>query len=418
MSRRAPGARLALAAGLALAVLGPAWAVQARQAAELAADGDAISFRHVGVEQGLDSDVILSVTQDALGFVWIGTDEGLARFDGVEVVPYRRTSDSTSVSGNVVQALAAGRGGDVWVGTGTGAARYSAATDRFQRIEGLPSDDVLAIEPDSAGGAWVGTAGGLAYVTASGAVGSVDRFDAADRGGLPDDAVQALLLAGGDLWVGTGDGLARRRDGRFQTFRPDSLDLDDGLAVSSIARSERGGLWVGTMSAGAGLLAFDPGSGRFTPVGLGDDVIGQNVTDVHQDGDGTVWVGTLGGGLRRLTPGVAQPRIYEADPDDPGSLSGDDVSGLFEDRQGVLWVATYSGLDRFDRARGTAARLRHDPDDPGLDLQQRRPGRAQGQRRHAVRRHRPRARPQRRRPRLHPNYDLRRPARARRPHAV
>ena len=366
MSRHAHAARLALVAGLGLtlAVLGPVWAVQAMQAAELAADGDAISFQHVGVEQGLGSDVVLSVTQDALGFVWIGTDEGLARFDGVEVVPYRRTSDSTSVSGNVVQALAPGRGGDVWVGTGTGAARYDAATDRFQRVQGLPSDDVLALEPDSAGGAWVGTAGGLAYVTASGAVGSVDRFDAADRGGLPDDAVESLLLAGGDLWVGTGDGLARRRDGRFQTFRPDSLDLDDGLAVSSIARGERGGLLVGTMSAGAGLLAFDPGSGRFTPVGLGDDVIGQNVTDVHQDGDGTVWVGTLGGGLRRLTPGVAQPRVYESDPDDPGSLSGDDVSALLEDRQGVLWVATYSGLDRFDRARGTAARLRHNPSDP------------------------------------------------------
>ena len=354
---------VAIGLGLGLAVLGPVWAVQARQAAELAVDGDAISFRHVGVEQGLDSEVVLSVTQDALGFVWIGTDEGLARFDGVEMTPYRRTADSTSVSGNVVQVLAPGQGGDVWVGTGTGAARYDAATDRFQRIQGLPSDDVLALEPDGEGGAWVGTAEGLAHVTASGAVDSVDRHDATDPGGLPHDIVESLLLTDGELWVGTGDGLARRRDGRFQTFRPDSLDLDRGLPVSSIAPSERGVLLVGTMNTGTGLLAFDPGSGRFTRIDLGSDVIGQNVTDVHEDGDGTVWVGTLGGGLRRLTPGAAQPTIYEADADDPNSLSGDDVSGLLEDRQGILWIATYSGLDRFDRARGTAARLRHDSDD-------------------------------------------------------
>lgn len=359
---------LAVGLGVALAglgLLGPVLGASARQAAEMAVDGESIAFRHVGVEQGLPSGVVLSITQDALGFIWIGTDEGLVRYDGVEVVPFRRTADSTSVSGNVVQVLAPGQKGAVWVGTGTGLSRYDAATNRFLRIAGLPSEDVLALEPDTIGGAWVGTASGLAHVTADGTVDQADRFDATDPSGLPHDIVEALYLApDGDLWVGTGDGLARRRDGRFQTFRADSLDLDRGLPVSSIALSERGVLLVGTMSIGTGLLAFDPASGRFTPVDLGSDVIGQNVTDVHEDGDGTVWVGTLGGGLRRLTPGIAQPRIYEDNPDDTGSLSGDDVSGLLEDRQGILWVATYSGLDRFDRARGTAARLRYDPDDP------------------------------------------------------
>ncbi len=367
--RRLP-TRLALTLGLGVAlagvgVLGAALHASAQQAAEMAVDGEAIKFRHLGVEQGLPSEVVLSVTQDALGFLWIGTDEGLVRFDGIDVAEYRRTADSTSLSGNVVQVLAPGARGAVWVGTGTGLSRYDVATDRFQRISGLPSDDVLALEPDTSGGAWVGTASGLAHVTADGTVDSADRFDAADPSGLPHDIVEALHLApDGDLWVGTGDGLARRRGGRFQTFRPDSLALSRGLPVSSIAASERGVLLVGTMSTGTGLLAFDPGAGRFTAVDLGSDVIGQNVTAVHEDGDGTVWVGTLGGGLRRLTPGVAQPRIYEGNPDNPDSLSGDDVSDLLEDRQGILWVATYSGLDRFDRARGTAARLRHDPGDP------------------------------------------------------
>ena len=356
---------LPAALGVALAVAWGPRSGQARQATDLAVAGDAITFRHIGVEQGLRSAVVLSITQDALGFIWIGTDEGLVRFDGLEMVAHRRTSDSTSVSGNVVQALAPGDRGDLWVGTGTGLSLYQAASDRFLRIRGLPSEDVLTLEPDPSGGAWVGTATGLAHVTAEGTLDAVDRFDAADPSGLPHELVQSLYLdPRGDLWVGTGDGLARRRDGRFQTFRPDSVDLDRGLPVSAIAPSERGVLLLGTMSIGTGLLAFDPGTGRFTAVDLGSDVIGQNVTSVHEDAEGTVWVGTLGGGLRRLTPGVAQPRIYEDEPDDPGSLSGDDVSALLEDRQGILWVATYSGLDRFDRARGTAIRLRHDPTDP------------------------------------------------------
>ena len=357
---RALAAAVALAASGAVALAASGLVAQARQPAGLAVSADAITFRHLGTEQGLPSDGVLSLAQDALGFVWVGTGEGLVRYDGVETAEYRRGADSTSIAGNVVQALAAGDSGVVWVGTGSGLARYDPARDRFRRVRGLPSADVLSLAPDGAGGAWVGTAGGLAHVAASGAVDAVERRTG-DPAGLPHDVVSALHLApDGDLWVGTGDGLARRRDGRFRTFRPGGAPA--GLAVSAVAASERGVLLVGTM--GSYLLALDPGSGRFTPVDVGPGIDAQNVTAVHEDADGTVWVGTLGGGLRRLTPGAAAPAVYRPEPGEPGSLAGDEVSALMEDRQGILWVATYDGLDRFDRARGTAVRLRADPDDP------------------------------------------------------
>ena len=84
--------------------LGPGHDVAGAQQGEPAlADDDAITFRHVGVEQGLPSSVVLDVTQDALGFVWIATDEGLVRYDGMDRVTYQRTADSTSLAGNVVQ---------------------------------------------------------------------------------------------------------------------------------------------------------------------------------------------------------------------------------------------------------------------------------------------------------------------------
>ena len=359
MSRLRLLAAAAVAAVLvALAVVGPGL-VAAQPDAELP-DDDAITFRHLTVENDLPSSAIFDVTQDALGFVWVGTDEGLVRFDGYDMVQYRRTADSTSLSGNVVQVLEPDAGGALWVGTGAGLNRYDPATDRFLRVSGLPTDDVVALEADGEGNVWVGTTAGLALVGADGTVAAVERHDAADRASLPDDTVEALYLTpGGDLWVGTGDGLARRRDGAFQTVRPDSLL--GAFAVTAITPSSRGALLLGTF--GDGLVSFDPASGDFARLDLGGDINAQNVTDVHEDPSGTVWVATLTGGLRRLTPGVEGVRVYRAVAEDPGSLVDDDVSALHEDRQGVLWVATYGGLDRFDRARGTAVRLRH-TDDP------------------------------------------------------
>ena len=350
-------------AAVALAVLAGVLAAQTRPPGrDLAVEDAAVVFRHVGVEQGLPSRSVLSVAQDALGFVWVGTDEGLARYDGVEVVPYRHAADTTSLSSDVVQALAPGAGGVVWVGTSGGLDRYDPATDRFRRISGL--DNVLSLEPDGEGGAWVGTRDGLAHVTASGAADARDRARPSDPSGLPHPEVTALHLApDGRLWVGTRDGLAVRRGGRYRTFRPDAGSGPRGLSVSSIASGEGGTLLVGTM--GRALFSLDPGTGQFTPIDIGPDIDAQNVTDVYPDPEGTVWVSTLGGGLRRLDPGASAPRVYEPVSGDPGSLAGDDVTALMEDRQGILWVATFSGLDRFDRARGTVLRLRHDDGDPG-----------------------------------------------------
>ena len=356
-----------LLASVALAVVGvgaSAWWGHAQRAAD-ASEGPNrdVVFRHLGVEQGLPTGAVSAVSQDALGFIWVGTLDGLVRYDGVEVREFRRSSDTTTIGSNVVQVITAIGGGDLWVGTDGGLNRYDARSETFRRIRGLPSEAVVALEAEGDGGVWAGTLGGLVRVDAEGRVVETLRHDPTEPEGLPDDEVEALYLApDGDLWVGTGAGLARRSaaSGRFATFQPDSLDL---ATVSTIEPTGRGTLLVGTLTQG--LFSFDPASGRFTKVDLGPGGIEAGVVmDVHQGDDGSVWVATLGNGLRQITPGVEAVTVYEAVPDDPGSLSSDEVAALMRDRQGVLWVATYDGLDYFDQARATAVRLRADPEDP------------------------------------------------------
>ncbi|MDT0631383.1 two-component regulator propeller domain-containing protein [Rubrivirga sp. S365] len=344
-ARSAVRAAAALAAAVALVLSGVLLAVaQPADPAPRAGRGG-VEFLHLGVEQGLPNAAVTAVTQDSLGFVWIGTLDGLVRYDGVGTLELRRSSGEASVPSNVVQALAPAGDGGVWIGTAGGLARFDARTERVRRVAGLPAPDVRALAPDGRGGVWVGTEAGLAHVDAAGA---------AEAGaGAPAVAVRALLSdADGGVWIGTAAGLLRRdaESGRVRQVAAD-------VAVSALAARGRGGVWVGTL--GEGLFAVAGGAGRLAPVGVGPGLFASDVTSVWEDADGVVWVGTMGGGLRRIGPDGAAT-VYTAALDDPASLASDEVTDLYEDRQGVLWVATYGGLDRFDRARDTATRLLHD----------------------------------------------------------
>ena len=361
--RAARSLRLAVLAG-ALAPLALGVALALAQQADLPppTGGEQIAFRHLTTEQGLPNASVTAVAQDRLGFIWIGTPDGLVRYDGEEMRPFRHGSDSTTVSGNVVTALSAAGPASLYVGTSVGLDRYDAAREAFVRIHGLPSPDVVAIATDAEGGAWAGTRAGLAYVAPDADRARAYRYDPSRPASLPSDEVWSVYVApDGGVWVGTSGGLARLdpSTGRARTFEPAEGPLPP---ISAIAPREAGGLYIGTQ--GTGLFVFQPGTGTFSPVNLGDDVNARVVTSVHEDGGGTLWVGLLGGGLRRLSPGATAPTVYTGRLDDPGSLADDNVSDLLEDRQGVLWVATYNGLDRFDLARGTAVRLRSDPDTP------------------------------------------------------
>ncbi len=179
--------------------------------------------------------------------------------------------------------------------------------------------------------------------------------------GLSHNIVYCILQDRyGFMWFGTQDGLNRYDGYTFTIYRhlrsePQSLAHN---TINTLYEDRAGRLWVGTIG---GLDSF-AGNGRFIhhtalPV--------ESVSAIYQDADGFLWVGTIGSGLFRYDPASGQAQAYRHDPNDPYSLSDNNVLSLYEDRTGALWAGTlYGGLNVLDRATGRFTRYTHAPTDP------------------------------------------------------
>ncbi|MCH5716160.1 ligand-binding sensor domain-containing protein [Niabella hibiscisoli] len=144
-----------------------------------------MSFHHFSVEQGLPNYSVISLTQDKLGFMWIGTVDGLCRYDGLRFKVYRyNAKDSTSLSSNHVISLFTDSKGVVWAGTSAGLNRYNVKLDRFDRIplNKARAGGVFCIYEDSQERIWVGSIIGLFMMDEKG--GSVVSFQNKTAGNI------------------------------------------------------------------------------------------------------------------------------------------------------------------------------------------------------------------------------------------
>lgn len=385
-------------------------------------------FETIEGSDAMADGVVTALAQDASGFLWIGTTEGLYRYDGYRLVAFTHDAgDEASLGADFVRDLLPASDGGLWVATGTGGlSRFDAATGRFTRFRHDPDnpnspghDGVLSLAPADAEarGVWLALAGA-----------GIDRFDPDSgrfehhryRSGAADtirhDTVRSLLRdRRGQLWIGTRRGLSRRlADGRFEARAAGIVELDDQYVYALFEASD-GRIWVGTQGQGAGWI--DPRDGSWHPLPLGIDAQGlshpwvtdfveptagriwvatygsgidvldaeavrverrirrdtavpgslalDSVTSMFRDASGLVWVGSWGGGLQRHLPSGAFRALHHS-PSRSDGLSGPSVLGVLGRRDGTIWVGTEArGVDVLDRQRGVIAGFRHDPSVPG-----------------------------------------------------
>jgi diguanylate cyclase (GGDEF)-like protein len=319
-------------------------------------------------------DVVATLAQDAEGYLWIATGDGLVRFDGHRFRPLER-ADAAPARRNLgwIRALVAARDGRLWIGTeADGLAIYDPRTERVTdrllatgapTAAGTAQPAVAALAEDIDGAVWVGTMGGGLH--------RIDPADGADRlwraaagaGALPDDRVLALRVArDGTLWVGTWRGLVRLPRGA-SAFEPVTLPIDG--PVQALAETADGRVWAGTQrgqvfvidaaTGRARAIASDVGSGA-APDGtpIDDTVAAAPVTALAEAPAGRLWVARVSGIDVHATGDGARLWSLRHDPADPAALAGNEVSSLLVDRAGHVWVGGFGlGLQRHDpSARG------------------------------------------------------------------
>ena len=285
---------------------------------------------HWGTDDGLPQSDVLSVAQTADGFLWLGTQEGLARFDGVAF----RNFDRNNVPGmtdQFITALEPGSDGGLWVGTRSGLFHYREDKWRsFGQSEGLPDHYIRSLAASADGGVWVGTYGaGLARVEANGQVVALTAIE------LPDPFVRDLLIdRHGLLWVATTRGTVRIDDGEVSLLYGPEQGLGNGF-VRALVEDRQGAVWIGT--EGSGLFRVVEGRVRQV-AGPGEDV--ETIHAMIVDRQGNVWAATEPEGLLRVSSNGEQTTV-----------SRGFVWTLCEDSEGSIWVGSTDGLSQLKPGR-------------------------------------------------------------------
>ncbi|MEW6209095.1 MAG: two-component regulator propeller domain-containing protein [Acidobacteriota bacterium] len=287
---------------------------------------------------GLPQNSVTSIVQTRDGYLWLGTLEGLVRFDGVQFTVFDKWN-TPQLKSNRIHTLFEDREGSLWIGTeGGGLNRLREGKfDHYSKANGLSNDFLYSISEDSEGNLWISTANGL------------NRFSAGvfstytTRDGLASNNVRSVTQSrDGSLWFATTGGLSRLKDGKFVAYtKQDGLS---GNFINQIIEDRRGDIWIATPT---GLNRLR--DGVFTLYTQKEGLSSEAIDALYEDHAGALWVATSGGGVNRLLDGKFSAYTMS------DGLSSNFVRSIYEDREGSLWIGTEGGgLDRLRDGKFTA----------------------------------------------------------------
>jgi signal transduction histidine kinase/ligand-binding sensor domain-containing protein len=343
---------------------------------------DVSQYAHTAwkVSEGFAKGVIRSIAQTPDGYLWVGTDFGLLRFDGVRAVPWQ-PAPGERLPGDDVRRLLAARDGRLWIGASHGLA--SLKDGRLTHYPELDGQTIQALLEDREGTVWVGgwkpSLGKLCTIQNghTQCYGEDGRFGNGvtalheDRDGnlwaggitglwrwrpgpptlyaLKDPALEVTALSegdGGGILVARRSGITLLKEGRAEPY-----PLPAGLqfAPNRLLRDRHGGLWIGAL-VDMGLLHIHDGrTDRFTP---DDGLSGGGVSSLLEDREGNIWVSTLDGGLDRFRA-FAIPTMSVRQ-----GLSSRGVYSILAARDGSMWLGMSDGLNRWNKGQITIYRKR------------------------------------------------------------
>ena len=313
-------------------------------------------FRHLDQDNGLPSSIATAFAQDAQGFVWVGTQSGLARWDGYRFRVYRADAAEPGALPNpFVNVLHVDAQRRLWVGTNGGLARYDADRDRFvsfvAEADGLVDARVLAIADDGEGGLWIATTGGLDRLI--GATGKVAHQEPGGASALPSGRVGVVMRdRGGALWIGSTTGLFRRRPGEAQ-FGLVPMPSRQGPVplVERLFEDGAGNMWIGTRRDGAYRLDAGAESARAVRASGNNDIASENVSAFAEASPGRIWIGTFGNGIIVADSATGATYRIRRDRTLAQTLADNTVWALMRDRSGLVWTGSNRGISLHNTQR-------------------------------------------------------------------
>lgn len=303
----------------------------------------ALYFSNLTIERGLPSNVTNSIVQDKHGFIWIGTQEGLCRYDGFEMMTFQHSVSSGSIPSNNISTLLY-NDDLIWVGTWNGLCTINIHTYEITQIKLGRNKTIRALYKDKDENIWIGTANGLLKHNPE-----KNIFTYYDRSnsGLSHNTIRSFHQSGnGDLWIGTYDGLNRYRQGKITSFdvKGDYKPLLENNLVVSISEYAKGCdslLWVGTET---GLALFNANNKSFKLYNTSNTQFSNEVikTIYHQN-DSLLWLGT-DFGLNIFNIKTESATAFFHDPLINNTIANNVVWEIFEDNRERVWLITSGGV--------------------------------------------------------------------------
>lgn len=304
-------------------------------------------FNNINIEQGISQSTIEDIFQDSEGYIWLGTNDGLNRYNGYEFKIYNYEEYQNSISHNGITDITEDKYGNIWVNTVSGVNKINKKTEKisnYTEINGkIKEDSTTEIIVTKDNNILVGTYEGLNIYNAK-----EDRFDIIleQKDGILSSCIYSIDEdINGNIWIGTELGLNKLS----KDFKVLETYTSESEIYNIFCDDENGFVWAGSDSSG--LLKIDKNTKEVTQ--YINDIEDENSIPANQvgviirDSKGNLWVGTTNG-LARYNEKNDSFDVYKNKVYDKNSLVYNDVRSIIEDREGVLWVGTYSGISIFD----------------------------------------------------------------------
>ncbi len=320
-------------------------------------------FQHLTDMQGLSNNRVWAITQDKYGLIWIGSQDGLNRFDGYKVEVYRtEPGNKNSLPGNYVRSLFTDSRGRVWIGTSQGLSYYDHRSNSFESFfrdstdeNSLPGNNISTIKEDPRGMLWIGTNSGLCSFDVKN--NRFKRFVHNEHSNsISHDHVRDIEFApDGSMWITTGKGLNRLdlTTMRFTSFyhNPKDSTTLSGNILTQIAMDKDGNIWT-SVNETVYLECFNTKTYRtrhyrnFTE--KQSHIPNNTPRDIFIDRKGRLWVGTDAAGLHLFLPGENIFYQYKADILDQSKLQSNSIVAIYQDHSNMIWLGSHTGVERFN----------------------------------------------------------------------